>query len=223
MSKSKPNSFCPVPGCKTTAPHVNDMVVSGLTKVFPSPETLAYWSLASMVDLRKSIAADIESDRPFAWQTRIRQVEEIYFRALYTIFFATPDELPHIFSGATPNSVVPMYRKVNEEILKGQGQWEVKQQGLISGDFTPLSLMHSSAHASYVAMMTAISYSRAPDEEVKKKTVESFIKHLDTYCGRLDYINKMVKAGRDKQVVMDAMISLHRPVSHWTSGGTSNP
>jgi hypothetical protein len=212
MAKSKPNQHCPVVGCTTTAPHTDDSVVDGLMKVFSPPTSLAYWSLAAMTDLRSSITADIRAERHFAWQTRLRQVEEIYFKALYCLFIATAEELPHIFSGAMPNSVMPMYRKVNALILKGRGQWETPQPGQSSGQFTPVNILHSSAHASYVAMFTAISYARSPDSSLK---LDGFIQHLDTYCGRLEYMHSMFKAGRDKQIVLDAMISMHRPLSHW--------
>jgi hypothetical protein len=212
MAKSKPNPFCPVVGCKATAPHVDDPTVSGLMRVFSPPASLARWSWAAMLDLRNSIIEDIQGGRPFAWQTRLRQVEEIYFRALYCIFFATPEELPHIFSGAMPNSVTPMYRKVNEVILEGRGQWEVPQAGKTSGQFTPLDILHSAAHASYAAIFTAISLANAPESQVN---TDGYIKHLNMYCDRLEYMHKMFAAGRDKQVVLDAFISIHKPLSHW--------
>jgi hypothetical protein len=190
------------------APHTNDPVVAGLMLMFSSVEQLAYWSMMSMVDLRNSVIRDMEEGRLFAWQTRIRQVEEIYFKALYSAFFATPEELPHILSGAMPNSVVPIYRKVNDEILKGSGEWEVSKPGLTSVQFTPLSILHSAAHASYAAMMTAISCARQPEQLAVMQ--EKFIKHLNTYCDRLEYMYKMFAAGRDKQTVLDAFISMHR-------------
>lgn len=212
MPKSKPNPFCAIPGCKATAPHTDDHVVSGLMKVFSAPEALAYWSWAAMRDLRNSIICDIDAGRHFAWQTRLRQVEEIYFKALYCVFLANPNELPHIFSGATPNSVMPMYRKVNEAVLKGRGQWETERAGQTSGQFRPVNILHSSAHASYSAMLTAISYANMPQARTR---LDGFIKHLNTYCVRLEYMHKMFKAGRDKQVVLDAFISMHRPSSYW--------
>jgi hypothetical protein len=177
-------------------------------RVFAQPASNAHWSMVAMLDLRNSIIADIQAERHFAWQTRIRQVEEIYFKALYCIFFATPEELPHVFSGMTPNSVMPMYRKVNEEILKGRGQWETQQPGQTSGVFTPVSILHSSAHASYAAMLTAISYANLPDAQAK---LEAFVQHLNTYCDRLEYMHRMFAVGRDKQVVLEAMIAMHRP------------
>lgn len=208
----KINPHCPVVGCKTTAPHTDDPVVSGLMRVFASPASIAHWSMVSMLDLRNSIIADIEADRHYAWQTRIRLVEEVYFKALYCIFFATPAELPHIFSGVRPNGIMTIYHKVNKEILKGRGRWEVPQPGQKSGMFTPLAIMHGSAHASFAAMLTAISYANVHGVKAK---LDGFITHLNIYCDRLDYMDKMFAAGRDKQTVLDAMIALHKPLIHW--------
>jgi hypothetical protein len=211
MGKKTPNPFCPVRGCGTTKLHTDDPTVAGLMQFFSPPQSLAYWSLAAMADLRNSIIADIESVRYFAWQTRLRQVEEIYFKALYCIFFASEKELPHIFSGESPNSIMPIYRKVNEVILEGRGQWEVSQSKQYSPQFTPLNILHSSAHASYSAIFTAISYARASEPP----KFDRFIQHLDTYCDRLKYMHDMFNAGKDKQIVLDAMISMHRPLSYW--------
>lgn len=204
---------CPVRGCNAASPHTEDAVVAGLMKVFSPSHSLAYWSLASMSDLRDSIISDIQAGRHFAWQTRLRQVEEIYFRALYCLFIATDKELPHVFAGAMPNSAMPMYRKVNELILKGRGEWEKPHPGQSSGQFTPASILHSSAHASYVAMYTAISYHRLAKSEVRVD--DGYIKHLNTYCDRLEYMHNMFKAGKDKETVLGTMISMHTPLSDW--------
>jgi len=188
-------------------------MVADLIKIFSMPGDLPYRSWRSMVDLRNSVINDMEEGRLFAWQTRLRQVEEIYVRALYCTLFATAEELPHIFAGEMPNGVMPMYRKVNEEILKGNGQWELSKPGQPSGQPKPISILHSAAHASFAAMLTAISCAYHPEQ--LSETRDKFIKHLNTYCDRLEYMHKMFAAGRDKQSVLDAFISLHRPASYW--------
>jgi len=164
-----------------------------------------------MVDLRDSIIRDIEEGRVFAWQTRVRQVEELYFKTLYCTFFATPEELPHIFSGAMPNSPMPFYRKVNEEVLKGNGQLEVPQ--IPSSDETPAKVLHSAAHASYRAIFLAVSISRFPDQ--KAELQNQYITHLNAYCDRLQYMHRMFAAGRDKHIVQEAFTNMHRPANHW--------
>jgi hypothetical protein len=207
-----PNPFCPVPDCKTKKPHTDDLVVAGMMREFSQPERLTQWSLAAMVDLRDSIIADMEANRVFAWQTRMRQVEEIYIRALYVLFVASDGERPHIFSGATPNSVTVLYRKVNSLVFEGRGDWEILKLGESHGQFTTLEMLHSSGHASFGAILTAISFHRNP--EVCQQN-EGYIQHLETYCSRLDYMHNMFKAGKSKADVLGSMIAMHRPASYW--------
>ncbi len=163
----------------------------------------------AMMDLRESIIADIHAERHFAWQTRVRQVEEIYFKALYCLFIATEDELPHVFSGAMPNGLIPIYRKVNKLVLEGRGKWEGSQPKDSLGIMTPVTILHSSGHASYNAMFTAMTYAIHPDS--RRRVGRKFIKHLNVYCDRLEHMHKLFKAGRDKQTVLSAIISMHRP------------
>jgi hypothetical protein len=187
-------------------------MVAGMMLTFSKPESVAWWSLASMVDLRLSIAADMDAKRLFAWQTRLRQVEEIYIRALYVMFIATDAELPHILSGEQPNSLVDLYRKVNEAIFNGQGIWETAQPGQSWGQFKPIDILHNSAHASFAAMSTAIGFARDPDF---KFNYDGYKKHLENYCVRLEYMHMMFKGGKSKADVMDGVIALHRPASYW--------
>ena len=83
----------------------------------------------------QSMAADLTADRRFALLTRSRQQEELYIRALYAMFIATPDEVIHIMSDATPNSFSAMYKRVNQSIFGGKGLLDVVQPGLTYGHF----------------------------------------------------------------------------------------
>ena len=60
--------------------------------------------------------------------------------------------------------------------------------------------------------ITAISSAGKDKSELR---VEQFIKHLNTYCDRLEYMRNMFRAGKAKQIVLEAMISMHRPLSYW--------
>jgi hypothetical protein len=169
-----------------------------------------------MADLRSSIIADIEAKRFFAWQTRLRQVEEIYIRALYVLFIATEEEIPHILSGDMPNGVTELYRKVNDLVFENRGAWETSQQGQACGQFRPIDLLHNSAHASFMAISTAIAFAQTPNHTYN---YEGFLKYLTTYCDRLEYMNRMFKAGRTKEIVLGAMQSMHRPFPPASRGG----
>jgi hypothetical protein len=48
------------------------------------------------------MAADLAADRRFGLLTRSRQQEELYIRALYAMFIATPDEVTHTAGFLSP-------------------------------------------------------------------------------------------------------------------------
>lgn len=85
--------------------------------------------------LRTGSAADLAAGRNFALITRSRQQEELYNRALYALFTATPEEVAHIMSDWTPNSFSLMYRAVNKLVFEGRGILEVPQPDLTHGLF----------------------------------------------------------------------------------------
>jgi hypothetical protein len=212
MKKKKPkvNPNCSVQGCKATAPHTNDLIVKALVQNMSDPAKVAHWTLASIAELGKSMAADLAADRRFALLTRSRQQEELYIRALYALFIATPDEVIHIMSDATPNSFSLMYRKVNTTIFGGKGLLEVVQPGLTYGTFSAMAQINSAAHASFSTMMQVIVL--GPNAEYLKayKNGEYF-DHISVYCSYLDHVRKLFAAGKNKPEVLAELIHLHLP------------
>src|SRR5437868_4344294 len=74
------NPHCPVIGCRTTAPHIDDPTVKALMIAFAPPAEMTEWTLAAMAELSQSICRDLENKKVFAFHTRIRQPEELYIR-----------------------------------------------------------------------------------------------------------------------------------------------
>jgi hypothetical protein len=211
MSKRKKetNPHCPVAGCEATKPHAEDDVVRGLIKMFAPPAEMASWVCSAIHELAESISRDLEEGRVFAWISRLRQPEELYFRALYAIFIASELELHHIISGAMPNSITPMYKKVNALILEGQGELTSVKPGLMFGTFRPIETLHGGAHTSFSSLFTCISIVHHPDM-LPAEYMEKYLGHLKTYCSRLNYISGVFKAGKEKEVVLEAIKQLHR-------------
>jgi hypothetical protein len=89
---NRPNANCPVSGCRTTAPHVDDATVKALMIAFAPPAEMTKWTLAAMAELAESICRDLENKKVFAFHTRVRQPEELYIRTLYTLFVASDEE-----------------------------------------------------------------------------------------------------------------------------------
>src|ERR1700684_1170433 len=88
---------CPVLGCKTKIPHESDPTVKAFMSL-SSAEVLD-WTKRCIVELTQSVTDDVNAGRIFAYLTRWRDPEELYARALYAIFVAPIDHLPHIYSG----------------------------------------------------------------------------------------------------------------------------
>jgi hypothetical protein len=216
MTKKQPkiNPHCPVPGCKTAAPHTDDPTVKGLVHNFSDPAKVALWTGASIAELGNSMATDLVAERNFALITRSRQPEELYIRALYAIFIATPEELAHMMSDRLPNSFRNMYRKVNQLVFEGRGLLEVSQPGLKHGEFTPMDTINRGAHASFSTMMMVIGLAQHP-EYLEPYTSGRYFNHISVYLTYLAYLQKMFEGGKDKAAALSGLIDMHRPKSFW--------
>ena len=182
VGKNKPpNPNCPVAGCRTKAPHADDPIVKGLIHNFSDPTKVAHWTLIAIAELGKSMAADLHAGRTFALLSRHRQQEELYIRALYVLFIATPEELAHIVSDMTPNSFSAMYRAVNELVFGGRGLLDVQQSGKSHGTFTAMNPINSGAHASFSTMMMVVGLVQNP-AYLEPYTSGRYFSHISVYC-----------------------------------------
>lgn len=216
MAKKQPkiNPNCPVAGCKAKAAHTSDPVVEALVHNFSDLGKVAHWTCACIAEVGKSMAEDVAAGRRFALITRTRQQEELYIRALYAIFIASPDELAHIMSDAMPNSFSVMYRKVNQLIFGGKGLLEVQQPGLKpdSTPFTAMGTINSGAHASFSTMLMVMGFAKNP-KYFEAYSNGQYFDHISVYCSYLDHIGKMFAAGKDKAAVLAELKQLHLPKS----------
>jgi hypothetical protein len=215
MSQRKPtnNPFCSVPLCRTKERHTDDPIIKALLTEFSDPARHTMWVLSAITELARSINDDFAAGRVFAAMSRSRQPEELYFRSLYAIFLASPDELAHIVSGKTPNSFSGYYREVNRVILEGRGELEKVQPGRSFGSFTAMETINNHAHVSYPALGETIGIVRNP--EYLAGVPDKLLKHHFTYVTYLDHARKLFEAGRDRKTVMQALVNMHRPMSYY--------
>jgi hypothetical protein len=207
-----PNPHCPIAGCEIKAPHLDDPLIKSLKHLYDSADKLLGWTLTAMNELRASVLQDIENQRLFSWVSRIRQSEEIYYRMLYLLFIATDVEIPHILSGKPPNSLYSVYQKVNTQILEGRGELTVTKEGLNYGGFTVMNTMNSGAHADFPTLFMVASAAKHPEYMPDPAL---YVRHLTTYCDRLNYMRQMFEGGKTKEDVKQGVISMHRPASYW--------
>lgn len=212
MKEKKVNPHCPVPRCKAKAPHMDDPTVQGLFAEFSDPERTALWTMTAIGEVLNSMAADLAAGRNFALILRLRQVEELYIRALYAMFVADEGELAHILSDDFPNSFSEMYREVNIVVLEGRGALEVEHPGLKSGVFTPMDTINQGAHATFSAMMMVIGFARHP-EYLEPYTSGRYFKHVETYHRNLKQVRDMFAKDVDKATVLKVLVNMSRPAN----------
>jgi hypothetical protein len=212
MKEKKVNPHCPVPRCKAKAPHMDDPTVQGLFAEFSDPERTALWTMTAIGEVLNSMAADLAAGRNFALILRLRQVEELYVRALYAMFVADEGELAHILSDEFPNSFSEMYREVNKVALESRGALEVEHPGLNSGVFTAMDTINQGAHASFSAMMMVIGFARHP-EHLEPYTSGRYFKHVETYYRNLKQVRDMFAKDADKATVLKVLVSMSRPAT----------
>jgi hypothetical protein len=196
-------------------------MVCDFLAAFSDPEKLAMWVKTSITEVMSSVADDGKNGRFFAYHTRTRQVEEMYYRTLYILFVAKDSALPHIFSGEPPNSFAEMWRAVNQEVLEGNGMLEIPQLTSDGKEFTAMDMLNNSAHASFAAMATSIGISRSPD--LREGIIPRHLMHWRKLCVYLDYIENMFRAGKPRKVVLAGVRSLHKPASAWRAKEISSP
>jgi len=208
----KKNPHCPVAGCGTMQPHLLDPSVAFIMKAYEDPKQLAGWAEASMKELALSFLQDMAVGRVFAWVTRLRQIEELYFRAIYTLLIAEKAEVPHLLSNMMPNGFSALYKKVNDLVFEGRAKLTDVVPGRSYGEFTPMDTINQGAHVSFASMLTVIGINSLPNEETN---CENYHKHLDTYLVRLNYMRKMFEQGRSREQVLEGLRMMHKPDSYW--------
>lgn len=188
-------------------------MVKALIAEFVPPERMTYRAFTAMGELSASMNRDFEEGRLFAFLSRMRQVEELYIRTLYTLFVATEPELPHISSGDWPNGLSGYYAKVNELVFEGRGQ-------LLDPVYRPIDTFHGGAHASFGTMFTciAIVYFQQQGQRDDRALAADYCGHAQRYCSYLKYMFDMFSAGKDRKDVLCGVIALHKPESFWTRG-----
>lgn len=198
--KSKKNQHCPVPGCKTKTPHLSSPTTAGIHYAFSKPETASEWVKACIVELVQSVEADVAAHRYFACLTRWRHTEELYHRALYVIFVADPQAIPHVASNELPNSFSAMWKKVNDAVYNGKGTLDKKLMGLSGEEFSTMDTLNDAGHASFATVVTCIDVSK--NREKWKPKIEQHIAYWKQLAVNLDFVAKGFQAGRSRGQVL---------------------
>jgi hypothetical protein len=201
-SMTKVNPHCPVNGCKTDKPHTDDPVVGSMLAYANTPQVYLWWVKNTLLELRASMADDGKNGRRASWLSRVRLVEELYYRVLYLLFVAAPGEAPHVLSGEPPNSISIIHDQVNDELF--DSSWTLKQG--LGGSSSPslLKLLHIGAHGAY-PMLYLLHLDKETD-----LGLDVYLKEvLDVYLERIQKIGEMLVEGITIQHVKDRIIEMH--------------
>lgn len=201
--KKKPNvnPHCPVPGCRTKTPHINDTAVAMLVKIFDDPVHLTVFVRTAMTQLLLSMQDDWKNKRQFAWFCRMRQPEELFYKTLYAIFFASAEERHHMISGEMPNGIVPYYTKVNNELYAAKGKLTETLPGLPPDSVlnTPLEVLHSGAHTAFSALLTGYAFATNPKLE---PYVDKMHMKVEINVHRIDWIHRLFLKGHTRHEIL---------------------
>jgi hypothetical protein len=206
--KRKKNSHCPVLGCKTDQPHLYSPTTAGLHQTFSNPETLASWTKSCIVELIQSAIDDVSEGRFFAYLTRWRQPDEMYYRALYVLFVAPKDAIPHFISGEMPNSFSAMQKAVNQKVFDSKKCLDITRVGLSGEKFTAFDALNNSAHGSFGTIVTCIEFARKP--EFRAPIIDKHVEYWRSLCNDLDYIENLFKAGHSEEQVLTRFKKRHK-------------
>jgi hypothetical protein len=136
----------------------------------------------------------------------------MYYRALYILFVADKASIPHIVSGELPNSFSAMWKKVNQVVFDGKGNLDKLQPGLNGEEFTAMTTLNNSAHASLATIVTCIGILRNPDRE---SIVTKHLEHWKMLCNHLDYIENMFRDSKAESEVLAGFKNLQKNPSAW--------
>jgi hypothetical protein len=165
----------------------------------------------ALEEVRNSLQDDIRGGRTFPWFTRMRHVEELYMRCIYVVLLAPDEEVPHIFSGETPNSFDFIYEQFNKKVLDGKGMVSETKPGLTFGHVTPMKTVHNAAHGSFQTLLTWKASKVYPREKLSDLS-QRYIQHIETYRSYLHHSGQLFAAGRDKGVALQALRNMHSPL-----------
>ncbi len=132
-------------------------------------------------------------------------------RCVYVVLLAPDDEIPHIFSGDTPNGFDFVYDQFNKRVLDGKGMVTETKPGLTFGNVTPMKMVHNAAHVSFQTLLTGKASKEHPTEKLGDLSGR-YIQHIETYRMYLHHSGQLFAAARDKGVILQALRNLHTPL-----------
>jgi hypothetical protein len=162
-------------------------------------DTPAYELVSQYADVLEqilfSLRDDQAKDRRGAYMTRLRICTECYFKALWAGLLATPVEIVHDASGASPYiKLADITKKVSVDILGKENLFYETQLSPEQVKFKAMDLLNASTHMS--AML--LTYLRTLPIESIQDMYAALDKTTQFQVAALRYASGMLKAGKGK-------------------------
>jgi len=195
-------TLCTVRGCKKD--HRNDDAI--LDGVFRSPLLdLAQNYVALLVELEQSMVSDKVADRRAAFFTRIRDVNECYYRALWSCLIATREEIVHDASNENPRQTLSTLEKIVCEQIFGQSPVLAKRLDHRRNS-SPLNLLNTATHMN----ANFVIYHRGLNEDSVSRTYAMILGNLQNEIRLLQYVRDCLSSGVERQDIFSGIRAIRR-------------
>jgi hypothetical protein len=193
---------CTVRGC--TKDHRKDDAI--LDGVFDTPVLdLAQNYLAILVEIGQSMIADKNADRRVAFFSRIRDVNECYYRGLWSCLIATKEEIVHDASNEQPRKTLFNLEKiVCEHILEQPPVLATKTDHRKNS--SPLSLLNMATHMN----ANFVIYHRRLNQDSIGRTYDMIVGNLQNEIRVLQYVRDSLASGAEKRDIFAGIRAIRR-------------
>lgn len=195
-------TVCTVRGCKKDH-RKNDPILDG---VFTTPTLdLAQNYLVTLVELEQSMIADTVADRRVAFFTRIRDVNECYYRALWSCLIATPEEIVHDASTDQPRKTLSNLEKiVCEQILNQRPVLATPTDHRKNS--SPLNILNTATHMN----ANFVTYHRKLNQDSITRTYDMILGNLQNEIRVLQYVRDSLANGVERGEIFSGIRAIRR-------------
>jgi hypothetical protein len=191
---TKMTTACTVRGC--TKDHRNDDPI--LDGVFNTPLLdLAQNYISTLVELEQSMLDDKNADRRIAFFSRIRDVNECYYRALWSCLIATKEEIVHDASNENPRQTLSALEKIVCEQIFNQSPVLAKRLDHRRNS-SPLNILNTATHMN----ANFVIYHGGLNEDSVSRTYVMILGNLQNEIRVLRYVKDSLTSGVERPTIL---------------------
>jgi hypothetical protein len=193
---------CTVDGCKKNH-RLDDPILDGVFKT-PLVDLIQNY-ISTLVELQQSILDDRKTDRRIAFFARIRDLNECYYRALWSGLIATSEEIVHDASNENPRQTLSKLEKiVCEQVFN--------QQPVLAKRFdhrrnsSPLNILNTATHMN----ANFVTYHRTLTDDSITLTYNTILGNLQIEIRVLEYVRDSLASQVERPAILDGIRAIRR-------------